>query len=42
MLHNKRRKSKGEKLGDFKDLDARNDARHHYRINMIHITDSNL
>jgi predicted RNA-binding protein with PUA-like domain len=27
MLHNKRRKSKGEKRGDFKDLHARNDAR---------------
>ena len=26
MLHNKRRKSKGEKLDDIKDLDARNDA----------------
>jgi hypothetical protein len=27
MLHNKRRKSKGENYGDFKDLYARNDAR---------------
>jgi hypothetical protein len=27
MLHNKRRKSKGENYGDFKDLHARNDAR---------------
>jgi len=27
MLHNKRRKSKGENRGDFKDLHARNDAR---------------
>ena len=26
MLHNKRRKSKGEKRGDFKDLHARNAA----------------
>jgi hypothetical protein len=26
MLHNKRRKSKGEKRGDIKDLHARNDA----------------
>jgi hypothetical protein len=26
MLHNKRRKSKGEKHGGFKDLHARNDA----------------
>jgi hypothetical protein len=26
MLHNKRRKSKGEKHGGIKDLDARNDA----------------
>jgi hypothetical protein len=26
MLHNKRRKSKGEKHGEIKDLDARNDA----------------
>jgi hypothetical protein len=37
MLHNKRRKSKGEKLVDFKDLHARNDARHDYGITMIHI-----
>ena len=37
MLHNKRRKSKGEKLVHFKDLDARNYARHDYRISMIHI-----
>jgi hypothetical protein len=39
MLHNKRRKSKGEKRGDFKDLHARNDARHLDRIsgfNRIH------
>jgi len=27
MLHNKRRKSKGENRGDFKDFHARNDAR---------------
>jgi hypothetical protein len=27
MLHNKRRKSKGEKRADFKDLHARNDAK---------------
>jgi hypothetical protein len=26
MLHNKRRKSKGENRAGFKDLDARNDA----------------
>jgi len=29
MLHNKRRKSKGENRGDFKDLHARNDAKTH-------------
>ena len=38
MLHNKRRKSKGENWVDFKDLHARNDARYDYRINMIQIT----
>jgi hypothetical protein len=27
MLHNKRRKSKGENHGKYKDLHARNDAR---------------
>jgi hypothetical protein len=30
MLHNKRRKSKGEKRGHIKDLHARNDARQFY------------
>ena len=33
----KKKKQRG-KLVDFKDLHARNDARHDYRINMIHIT----
>ena len=42
MLHNKRRKSKGENWVDFKDLHARNDARQDYRINMIHITEMHL
>jgi hypothetical protein len=33
----KKKKQRG-KLVDFKDLHARNNARHDYRINMIHIT----